>query len=56
MGRAMLRDRQGQGLVEYVLILVFAVVVVVSAVAVFGRRTDEMLTNTSGSVGNVLPP
>ena len=46
--------RKGQGLVEYALVLVFAVVVVVSAVVLFGHRTNEMMTNTSGSVANAM--
>ena len=46
--------RKGQGLVEYVLILVFAVVVVFSAVILFGRRTNEVMTNASESVANAM--
>ena len=50
----MCAGRKGQGLVEYALLLVFAVVVVVSAVVLFGRRTNEMMTNTSDSVANAM--
>jgi hypothetical protein len=49
---AMRADRRGQGLVEYLLILVFAVVVVFSAVMLFGRRTNEVMTNARDTVAN----
>jgi Flp pilus assembly pilin Flp len=46
--------RQGQGLVEYALILVLAVVIVVTAMTVFGGRTSELLGNTSNAWSNAM--
>jgi len=44
--------RQGQGLIEYTLILVLAVVIVITAATIFGGRTSEMLGNTSNAWSN----
>jgi Flp pilus assembly pilin Flp len=48
------RQRRGQGLVEYALILFLAVVIVVTAVAVIGTRTSEALGNVSNTWSNAM--
>ena len=49
-----LRQRRGQGLVEYALILVLAVVIVVTAMALFGTRTAETLGNVGNTWSNAM--
>ncbi len=46
------RRNRGQGLVEYALILALAVVIVVTALTVFGGRTTEMLGNVNNTWTN----
>ncbi|MCK4283608.1 MAG: pilus assembly protein [Candidatus Brocadiae bacterium] len=45
-------SRKGQGLVEYVLILVLAVVVVFLALSLVGQRTTTHIHNAANMVAN----
>lgn len=47
--------RQGQGLVEYGLILVLIMVAVVVMVALFGTQVNNLFSSIVSAVGNTLP-
>ena len=52
--RALRRDERGQGLVEYALIIVLIAVVCIASLNYFGQKTNNSLSNTANTVGNVL--
>ena len=51
MMRRMLRNRKGQGLVEYALIIAGVALICAAAVAVFGHKTSDLIS----AVATVLP-
>ena len=51
MMRRMLRNRKGQGLVEYALIIAGVALICAAAVAVFGHKVSDMI----GATAAVLP-
>jgi len=51
MLRRMLRNRKGQGLVEYALIIAGVALIAAAAVAVFGHKVSDMI----GATASVLP-
>jgi len=50
MIRTMLRNRKGQGLVEYALILALVAIVVIAAVTLLGGNINTTLTNIAGAL------
>jgi Flp pilus assembly pilin Flp len=52
--RAFLHDEAGQGLVEYALIAVLVSVSAIAALTFLGSRSNNSLTHSANTVGNVL--
>jgi Flp pilus assembly pilin Flp len=50
MWLAVLKDEQGQGLVEYTLILVFIAVVAIAALILLGGSLSSALSSVAGSI------
>lgn len=48
--KRLLQDEEGQGLVEYVLIMALVVVVAIAAVSFFGQRNINMVNNASNKI------
>lgn len=53
---ALLNDEEGQGMVEYGIIVALIAVVVIGAVKVLGEKTSDTFTNVSNEVGKVTTP
>ena len=51
MLRKLIRNRKGQGLVEYALIIAGVALICAAAIAVFGHKVNDMIAGTAG----VLP-
>ena len=51
MLRKLIRNRKGQGLVEYALIIAGVALICAAAIAVFGHKVNDMIAATAG----VLP-
>ncbi len=47
---AMLRNDDGQGLVEYALIIALVSVVAIAALSVLGKKASNTLSNAAGSL------
>lgn len=47
-----LKSRTGQGMVEYILIIFLVVVVVISAVKIFGGKVNTMFTETNDKISS----
>lgn len=46
----MLKNRKGQGMVEYILIIVLAVIVVIAGVKLFGNNIKQMFSNANETI------
>ncbi len=46
----MLKNRKGQGMVEYILIIVLAVIVVIAGVKLFGKNVKQMFSNANETI------
>lgn len=46
----MLKNRKGQGMVEYILIIVLAVVIVIAGIKLFGENTKKMISNANETI------
>ena len=46
----MLRNKKGQGMVEYILIIVLAVIVVIAGVKLFGKNVQKMFSNANETI------
>ena len=51
-----LRDKRGQGLVEYALIVALIAVVAIVALRTIGTEADRNLDNVATELGNVADP
>ncbi len=47
-----LKSKKGQGMVEYILIIFLVVVVVISAVKIFGGKVNTMFTETNDKISS----
>lgn len=47
---SMLRDEEGQGLVEYALIIALVSIVAIAALKLLGNKANNTLTNAAGSL------
>jgi pilus assembly protein Flp/PilA len=50
--QALLKSNEGQGMVEYALILVLIAVVVIVVLIVLGNQVQNVFCNISGGLGN----
>ncbi len=50
-----LKDENGQGMVEYGLIIGFVAIVVVGLIVVFGDKIKALFTNVGGKIGETNP-
>lgn len=46
-----LREEEGQGMVEYALIIVFVALAVIAALALFGPKVANLFNTTGNSLG-----
>ena len=51
--RSIAKDRRGQGLVEYALVIALIALVAVIALNFFGTKASNMMTNTANTISNV---
>ncbi len=47
-----IRDEEGQGLVEYALIIALVAIVVIVAIKLVGRKVSNTYTNVAGALPN----
>ena len=50
MGEKMLRNNKGQGMVEYILIIVLVVIVVIAGVKMFGGKVNTMFQDSTQKI------
>jgi Flp pilus assembly pilin Flp len=48
--KKMLKNRKGQGMVEYILIIVLAVIVVIAGVKIFGKNVSQMFSDANTTI------
>ena len=48
--KKMLRNQKGQGMVEYILIIVLAVIVVIAGVKLFGSNVKQMFSKANTTI------
>ncbi len=48
----MLKNKKGQGMVEYILIIFLVVVVVIAAVKIFGGKVNTMFSQTNEKISS----
>jgi len=53
MFRELYKDEEGQGLMEYVLILSLVAIAVIAALTIFGLRIDNYYNNIVGVINGV---
>jgi len=46
----MLKNRKGQGMVEYILIIFLVVVVVIAGIRIFGSKANTMITKANDTI------
>jgi Flp pilus assembly pilin Flp len=50
-----IRDKKGQGMTEYILIVALIAVVAIVAVKMFGTQIKELFTSSSKKIGETKP-
>ena len=50
LGEKMLRNNKGQGMVEYILIIVLVVIVVIAGVKMFGGKVNNMFQDSTQKI------
>lgn len=48
----MLRNKKGQGMVEYILIIVLVVIVVIAGVKMFGNKVHDMFEDSTQKISS----